>query len=161
IASGSSGATLSGSVVLTPGLHTVRLKAAAGSFDVTGVRVDPAQASPPAGTATFVRADGATQGSWQGAYGADGYNVVGASASYPASPPGTPGGRGPCTWAASTSDVRALQQPGSSTDRIAATWYAANSFTVDVNFTDGQQHQLAAYLLDWDRQGRSERVDVL
>ena len=44
---------------------------------------------------------------------------------------------------------------------IASCWYTATSFTVDLNFTDGQAHQVALYLLDWDRQGRSERVDVL
>jgi hypothetical protein len=48
VASGASGAALSGSAVLTPGLHTVRLKAAAGSFGVNSVRVDRAQAAPPA-----------------------------------------------------------------------------------------------------------------
>src|SRR5207248_1594584 len=32
---------------------------------------------------------------------------------------------------------------------------------VDVNLTDGQSHRLALYALDWDRLGRSERVDVL
>ena len=57
--------------------------------------------------------------------------------------------------------MRALQQSSTSTSRIAACWYAGSSFTVDVNLTDGQPHQVAAYLLDWDGQGRSERVDVI
>jgi len=30
-----------------------------------------------------------------------------------------------------------------------------------VNVTDGQTHQVALYLLDWDNQGRQERIDVL
>jgi hypothetical protein len=72
-----------------------------------------------------------------------------------------PSGNSSWTWAASTTDPRALQQPGSPTARIASTWYAATSFTVDVNITDGQTHQLALYLLDWDSRGRSERVDIL
>src|SRR5262249_44492294 len=72
-----------------------------------------------------------------------------------------PSGQASWTWAASTTDVRALQKPGNPSDRIAATWFAAGNFTVDVNLTDGQTHQVALYLLDWDRQGRSERVDVL
>jgi hypothetical protein len=31
---------------------------------------------------------------------------------------------------------------------------------VDVNLTDGQVHDLALYLLDWDRQGRTEQVQI-
>jgi hypothetical protein len=67
------------------------------------------------------------------------------------------------TWNGSTSDVRALQKGAAgSTDRIAATYYSSTSFTVDINFTDGQTHQVAAYFLDWDGNNtRSERVDVI
>ncbi|MBV9126156.1 MAG: hypothetical protein JO112_22635, partial [Planctomycetes bacterium] len=69
-------------------------------------------------------------------------------------------GQSSYTWAASSSDPRALQVPGSS--GIAACWYSFYSFTVDVNLTDGQSHQVALYLLDWDGAGvRNERVDVL
>jgi hypothetical protein len=35
-----------------------------------------------------------------------------------------------------------------------------SSFTVDVNLSDGQVHDLELYLLDWDNMGRSERVQV-
>jgi hypothetical protein len=56
-------------------------------------------------------------------------------------------------------DVRALQQPTGS-GRLAAAWYAS-TFSVDVNLgADGNTHQVALYLVDWDNQGRSERVDV-
>src|SRR5258708_25699549 len=53
------------------------------------------------------------------------------------------------TWAGSTTDVRALRK-ASLTDRIAATWYADTSFNINVNFTDGQVHQLALYCVDWE-----------
>jgi hypothetical protein len=71
-------------------------------------------------------------------------------------------GQSDYTWAASTSDPRALQKPSLS-DRLAATWYAANSFTVDINLSGSQTRQVALYLLDWDHYlgGRSERLDVL
>jgi hypothetical protein len=55
--------------------------------------------------------------------------------------------------------VRALSKP--SGGRLAAAWYAADSFSVNVNMTDGQTHQVALYFLDWDNAGRSERIDVL
>jgi hypothetical protein len=58
--------------------------------------------------------------------------------------------------------VRALQKALSSTDRIAATWYSYGSFTVDLNFNDGAQHQLAVYCLDWDSAGaRAQNVSIL
>ena len=62
-------------------------------------------------------------------------------------------------WAASTTDPRALQTSGGSS-RIAATWWTTTSFTVDVNLTDGQAHDLELYFLDWDQQGRTEQVQI-
>ena len=44
--------------------------------------------------------------------------------------------------------------------RIAACWYSAGSFSVGVNLTDGQTHQVSLYFLDWDKAGRSETVGV-
>jgi hypothetical protein len=57
--------------------------------------------------------------------------------------------------------VRALQKFASTTDRIASTWYNPGNFTVDINITDGQTHAVALYVLDWDRAGRTETIDVL
>ena len=44
---------------------------------------------------------------------------------------------------------------------MAATWYGAASFTIDVTLTDGQVHQVALYGVDWDSGGRSQRIEVL
>jgi hypothetical protein len=120
--------------------------------------------NPPSGngSATFVKADAGTQGTWQGAYGKDGYNVVGAGApSYPSYAAVTPVGPADYVWQASTTDPRALQKPPPASDRIAAAWYAADTFSIDVNITDGKQHPLALYLLDYDGGKRSEQIDVL
>src|SRR5262249_42786023 len=58
-------------------------------------------------------------------------------------------------------DARALQKAGNPNSRVAACWYG-NSFTIDVNLTDGQQHQVALYLLNWDNTpGRSDTVQVV
>jgi hypothetical protein len=59
-----------------------------------------------------------------------------------------------------TSDIRALQKSAAS-DRVAATWYSGSSFTVNVNFTDGQTHRMAIYCVDWNYAGRTQNVDVL
>jgi hypothetical protein len=113
------------------------------------------------GSAQFLKSDATTQGYWQGAYGGDGYNVVDAGPpSYPANPAVTPAGNSDYVWAASTADPRGLQQPAAPGDRIAAAWYSTTSFSVDLNLSGGA-HQVALYLLDWDGNGRSERLDVL
>ena len=54
---------------------------------------------------------------------------------------------------------RALQVPGSS-NRVAAVWYSATKFTVDVNLADGQTHNLELYFLDWSNIGRAEQVQI-
>src|SRR5271170_3498234 len=87
-------------------------------------------------TAQFIKADTTTQGSWKGVYGADGYNVVDNTTSYPGYATVSPSGASDYVWSSSTSDVRALQKAASSSDRIASTWYSGGSFTVDVNLTD-------------------------
>jgi hypothetical protein len=63
------------------------------------------------------------------------------------------------TWAATTSDSRALQRETSG--RVAATWYAATQFAIDLKLTDGAPHQVALYVLDWDRASRAQRFDLV
>ena len=144
---------------------------AAGSGTSVGVNVTGSpiliQLIPIAtASAAFVKADAATQGSWKGVYGADGYNVISDSSannpSYPAYAPVTASPGGSYTWSLSNTYGQALQKaaPGS-TDRIAAQWWGSPSFDVDCPLTDGRSHQAALYLLDFDNQGRNETVQVL
>jgi len=114
----------------------------------------------PAGAATFVTTDAATQGNWKSAYGGDGYTVVNDSANYPAYATVAIAGQSNFTWVASTTDVRALQKAAAS-DRIAASWYTPSNFTLDINLTDGKTHQVSFYCLDWDSGGRAETIDIL
>ena len=113
-----------------------------------------------AATAAFVTLDRTTQGTWKGVYGSDGYNVIGDSVHYPTYAQVSLSGKSDWTWAASATDLRALQK-ASASDRVAACWYSATSFTVDVNLTDGQTHRVALYCLDWDTTARAQTVDVL
>ena len=66
------------------------------------------------------------------------------------------------TWVASTTDVRALDLPDSSSG-LAATWYSWAAFTVQVDVpADGVARQVSLYLLDWDTPNlRAQRIDVL
>ena len=58
---------------------------------------------------------------------------------------------------ANTNLVQALQYP-SGTGRIEAAWYSGTSFTVHVNLTDGQAHNLELYLLDLGSTTRAETI---
>jgi len=112
-----------------------------------------------AASATFVVRDSTTQGNWIGVYGSQGYNIIGASASQPSYATVSVSGETPNNWASPTSDPRALQIPGGAS-RIAASWYSGTSFTVNINLTDGQAHDVAIYALDWPEYGRSEQIQV-
>ncbi len=118
--------------------------------------------SPGTGaTATFLKTDTATRGSWKGVYGADGHVVLGNNASYPSYITVTPANHMTYTWAFSTTDVRALQKSTATTDRIASCWYNPGVFSIDLNFHDSASHQIALYLLDWNQLNRSEKVEIL
>jgi len=119
-----------------------------------------AQNGITASAVKFVKADSTTSGNWNGMYGKDGYNVINNAVSYPAYASVAPTGQSAFTWAASTTDTRALQQ-SAGTSRIAACWYSATTFTVDVNLTDGLAHQVSFYCLDWDKWPRTQKVEVL
>jgi hypothetical protein len=64
------------------------------------------------------------------------------------------------TWMTSTTDIRGLEK-ASANDRVAARWDSNSSFTIDINLTDGLTHRVAIYVLDWDGNNRSQRLDVL
>jgi hypothetical protein len=115
---------------------------------------------PPTAAASFTGLDTTTQGNWNNAYGGDGYNVIQNAVQYPSYVTVTPSGFTAYTWSSSTTAIQALQKATAS-DRIAASWYAKTSFTIDLNFTDGALHRVALYCLDWDQKGRSETVQVI
>jgi hypothetical protein len=127
-----------------------------------GVFFDPPAARPAAtSSAAFLAADASTRGTWSGAYGAEGYDLFSSNASMPAyAQLGTTPGQLTCTWADSTTDPRALQQAPGSAGRIESCFYAWNSFSLDLNLTDGNAHRVALYVADYDYQGRSEQVQL-
>ena len=120
----------------------------------------PRSSTAPRPPASFVGTDTTTQGNWKGVYGSDGYNVIGDTTSYPAYAQVTSAGNSSWVWASQSTDPRALLR-GVTTGRIAATWYSATSFTVDLNLTDGNPHRVALYNLDWDTTARAQRIDIL
>ena len=125
---------------------------------VSGLFLDPITVGGSAATATFVRVDATTQGTWRGTFGRDGATVVADAAADPAYARTGPSGEATYAWETVTADGRALQRI-TDASRLAATWYG-DAFAIDVNLTDGQPHQLALYSVDWDHGGRMQRVDV-
>jgi hypothetical protein len=136
----------------------------------SSVTVTATSAAGPSGSATvtltagpsanFVGSDTTTQGTWEGAYGADGYSVANATQAIPSYGTFAPVDQANWTWAASTTDPRALET-GSGSTRIAATWDSYPSFYLDVNITDGNTHQVALYALDWDNGNRAETIQIV
>jgi hypothetical protein len=136
-----------------------------GGGSATSTAADPTVVSAGGGstttTATFLRTDSTTQGTWKGTYGADGGAINGDTTILPSYAQVSFSGNNPFVWTSSTSDVRGLQK-FVATDRIASGWYTFSNMTMDINLTDGNQHQVALYCLDWDTAGtRAERIDVL
>ncbi len=171
------GTTPIGSVTASPfaltwtnvpaGSHLVVAKATdtanqVGTSNTLTVAVNPASSSGgTTASAGFVKSDTTTQGAWSGSYGADGYGLANGGVTYPSYAQVALSGNAAWTWSASTVDARALQTTGSSTTRLAATWYASTSFTIDVTLKDGASHQVSLYSMDWDSQGRQQTIDVL
>jgi hypothetical protein len=114
---------------------------------------------PPPSTsslATFVKTDTSTQGSWKGVYGRDGYSVALDATAMPAYARVQTNGE-LYSWNRDSAELRATQRAG--TGRVASMWWGED-FVVDVAITDGQAHQVALYLLDWQG-GRTQAIDVL
>ncbi|MGO9991029.1 MAG: M12 family metallopeptidase [Steroidobacteraceae bacterium] len=122
---------------------------------VSGIFFDPTS------SAKYVLTDTATQGTWTGSYGEDGLLIANGASNAPSYAAVTLTGDAAYTWAASTTDPRALQTASNGSSRIASTFYSFTSFTINVNITDGNTHQVGLYLLDWDGAGRSESITIL
>ena len=115
-------------------------------------------------SATFIKLDTTTQGTWKGVYGKDGSIIPNDATSLPSYASVTvplPTIAPAYTWVPSSSDVRALLKTASNTDRIASVWYNSGSFTFSVNISDALTHQLALYCLDLDNSGRAETITIL
>jgi len=134
-------------------------------YEVTAVntagesgRSNEASATPTAVTAkaVFIKQDTTTSGNWKGVYGSDGFNIfTDTSANNPTIPTYatvTPTGNSVFQWAAPATNnpTYCLQQAAAnSTNRLAGVWYSPSSFSLDMNLTDGNTHQVALYLLAW------------
>ncbi len=150
---------------LTPGTSydcvVVSAKAASTSSTSSNCTFNTVSSGGLSSSATYIGFDTATQGTWTPTYGGEGYIIGNDVTHAPAYAAVSLTGASVWTWAASTSDPRALQTARGSSTRIASTYYASNSFTINVNLRDGNTHRIAVYLLDWDAGSRAETISIL
>jgi len=105
----------------------------------------------------------APEGSWAGSYGSSGYDLADWDGSGDVSylPNATlelqQGSR--WQWATSTSDTRALEDPGKQI-RNAATYYDPNEIKLNLSFPAAYSGNLHLYAVDWDSLGRHETITV-
>jgi hypothetical protein len=112
-----------------------------------------------AATARFVGTDATTKGSWAGLYGRNGYHMPARSSDPAYSRPGFIGASS-WTWEEPSDDPRALQDAETG-ERSAGCWFAENSFTIELNVSDLQDHRVGVYFLDWDSTERTQTVEIL
>jgi hypothetical protein len=136
-------------------------RTAGGNAVISGLFFGSGGGAAGGGAAQFVRSDTTTQGTWRGAYGSDGYNVINNAVSYPSYVTPAPSGNNSYTWASNTSDTRALQQPAPATQRVAGTWFTYDQMLIDLPFSGTQTYQMAVYCLDWDNLGRGQTLEIL
>jgi hypothetical protein len=114
-------------------------------------------------SATYSGLDTTTQGTWTNKYGANGQliaNDINNPATYATV---SLSGDTAYTWsgASAANCPRALQVSSGSANCIASTYYAATSFTINLNLTDGNAHKISLYLLDWDSSARTEKISIM
>jgi 6-phosphogluconolactonase len=105
----------------------------------------------------------APQGNWVGTYGSAGYLLADWSGTQDLSDlPGVTatlleGGR--YRWTSSTTEVRALTNPGDST-RVAAAYSDKTQIRLQLSFKSAYTGSLELYALDWDKLGRRETITI-
>lgn len=127
---------------------------------VTAASMTMASASSPANSAEFIETTTLTGGTWKGQAGAEGHTIARETASLPDSLSLTVSGATEWVWSLPSTDPAALERPAQA-GRIASTWYGSAPFTADLAFDDSDSHRVSIYCVDFDRAGRTQRVELL
>ena len=112
-------------------------------------------AEPQRAAATFVKLDESTRGTWKGVYGTEGALIAGdkgvtqapkcATVELVNKTDGIP-------WAPNAAEDRYAQKTGDAKDRTVTSWVAPEQFDINIDFTDGKEHQVALYCMAWGKQ---------
>ncbi|HLX60898.1 MAG TPA: dienelactone hydrolase family protein [Planctomycetota bacterium] len=114
-------------------------------------------AAEPPPSARLITEDSKTKGDWQVAYGADGGEVVGDKPFYPKYAQVVKSGQF-FIWSPDTEEDCALNKKESE-ERVAACFYDKR-MTMEL-FLTGGEHRVALYFNDFNKRGRSQKVEVL
>jgi alpha-L-rhamnosidase len=109
----------------------------------------------------FVKIDDTTKGSWAGIYGDDGFAIAKDTTRLPSYVRVTFPSDASIWLASARGEPRALEMGEDTLNRIASAWYGFSDLTIDVDMTDGNTHQLALYLVDWDSVARVQELEVV
>jgi subtilisin family serine protease len=109
----------------------------------------------------YVSTDTVRQGSWSNFYGSNGAYVVGESTSFPSFVTVNQTGGSPVILDDTTKNLAGLELTTDPTQRISAYEAAASTESINMNFTDGQAHQVALYIADLDNKKRVETVELI
>ena len=53
-------------------------------------------------------------------------------------------------WAPNAAHPRYLQKAGESKERTVQSWHAPEQFEIEIDITDGKEHQVALYCMSWN-----------
>jgi Domain of unknown function (DUF4091)/Family of unknown function (DUF6067) len=110
--------------------------------------------------ATFKGSDATTLGDWTGIYGADGQVIANDLNNVPSYAQVSIAGAHSYTWTSLSNDPRALQVSSGASAHIASTYYS-NGFSIDLNLTDNNAHNVSLYLCDIDYGARVEMIAIV
>lgn len=149
-------------VKVLPG-KMIRLSLAADegvSIVPSGTDPDQKQERSVSGEVTFAGKDEQTKGMWTEKYGSVGYVIPGAGVKMPTDAEVFFINGDTHIWQNETRDIQAVTLPDKDI-RIAAARSHPLHEIIDFDFTDGKEHDVAIYFLDWDRKGRWTVVDII
>jgi hypothetical protein len=112
-----------------------------------------------AGGGFLVGFDSKTRGSWKGVYGSNGYNVIGAGASYDSFTVKTVN-YSSLTWQRPSTLPSALQHP-SDLSRLATAIYSADYFDMNFTVSGSAPRQVAFYCVDFGARNRRQAIELL
>ena len=162
---GTSSASISVGASVAPGTYALTVTGTSGALSAsTAIALAVNPASSGGGTsASFAGQDATTGGSWTSRYGAAGFAI--ANGSSVQAPYATIGFQAALTytWAAQTTDARALLIARGATTGIASayTQYSGQAFMINIGMTDGNSHVVSIYMLDWDGTSRNQTITIL
>ena len=109
----------------------------------------------------YVSTDTVREGNWSGFYGAQGAYIVGDTSAFPSFAAVTLDGAATQIVKSSTNYPVALNKISDPADRIEAYDASTTTESINIDFTDGVAHRTRLYVADYDKQKRSELIQIL